>query len=285
MIIERCYLEISNTCNLSCSFCHKTRRGPRMMSEDEFRFLCARIKGSVKYLYLHLLGEPLIHPKLCDFIKIARENGMGVIITTNGTLLGERADELTKAAPHKVSVSLHAPEANGAFASDEYMRGVIGFARKASKDGIFVVLRLWNEGGLDLGNASIVASLESAFGEKDAWVKSRSGYRVADRVFLEFGERFDWPDMSAQDYGDDLFCYALREQFGILCDGTVVPCCLDADGEMALGNLFDSTLDEILSSPRAKAIFDNFTRHKAIEPLCRRCGYAAKTKRHREQKS
>ena len=60
----------------------------------------------------------------------------------------------------------------------------------------------------------------------------------------------------------------------MLCDGTVVPCCLDAEGTLALGNLFDTPLDEILASPRARAIYENFTNRRAIEPLCLRCDYA-----------
>ena len=61
----------------------------------------------------------------------------------------------------------------------------------------------------------------------------------------------------------------------MLVDGTVVPCCLDSAGVLDLGNLFQQNLDEVLASPRARAIYDGFTRHKAVEPLCRRCGYAA----------
>lgn len=91
---------------------------------------------------------------------------------------------------------------------------------------------------------------------------------------MEHGERFDWPDLTATDYGDCGFCYGLKDQFGVLCDGTVVPCCLDSDGVLALGNLFASPLEEILNSPRASAMREGFARRKAVEPLCRRCGYA-----------
>ena len=106
------------------------------------------------------------------------------------------------------------------------------------------------------------------------WVENTRGIRIRNKLYLEWGDRFEWPDMSADDHGSEVFCYGLRDQFGILCDGTVVPCCLDHDGDIALGNLFAQSLAEILSSPRAAAIYDGFSVGKAVEPLCRRCGYA-----------
>ena len=139
-------------------------------------------------------------------------------------------------------------------------------------------MRLWNSGGLEEGNASILHALEEAF--PGDWVSTRSGWRMADRIFLEKGERFDWPDLSAPEYEGDIFCYGLREQVGVLCDGTVVPCCLDAEGTVSLGSLFSQSLEEILSSPRARSIYDGFTHHKASEELCRHCGYAALRKMH-----
>ena len=108
------------------------------------------------------------------------------------------------------------------------------------------------------------------------WAEERRGTRVGNKTYLEYGDKFDWPDLSAPDTGDRGFCYGLRDQIGILCDGTVVPCCLDHEGDIALGNLFRQDMDEILDSPRAKAIYNGFSRKKAVEALCRRCGYATR---------
>ena len=94
------------------------------------------------------------------------------------------------------------------------------------------------------------------------------------RVYLEHGDKFDWPDLSAEDGGDQVFCYGLRDQIGVLCDGTVVPCCLDHEGDLALGNLLEQDLAEILESPRARAICHGFAQGVAAEELCRKCGYA-----------
>ena len=106
------------------------------------------------------------------------------------------------------------------------------------------------------------------------WTKNTRGYRIRDKVFLEYGEQFDWPDTDAPEGDDRIACYGMRDHFGILCDGTVVPCCLDSEGVIALGNVFTEELTDILSSERAAAICRGFQNRKAAEELYRRCGYA-----------
>ena len=274
-MLDRIYLEITNICNLDCSFCHKTTRAKKLMTEEEFDILLGKIENKSKYLYFHLMGEPTLHPLLPKFIGKARDRGFLAAITTNGSTLAEKGNALLASLPYKISISLHAPEANAAFSDPRYLDSCISFAKAAAEGGCFVALRLWNLGsGAD--NSEILDHLHTAF--PDEWVDLRGGssQRLATRIFLEWGERFAWPDPSLPecDPETDLFCYGLRDQIGILADGTVVPCCLDADANLALGNLFVSELDDILSSPRAKAIYDGFTRRRAAESLCRKCGYA-----------
>lgn len=276
-MLNKAYLEITNICNLSCSFCHKTARAKKLMSAQEFDFLTERLRGKIEYLYFHLMGEPTLHPLLPEFIRSAREKGFVPIITTNGSLLSEKGDALIEAKPHKVSISLHAPAANPAFADDSYLDNCAEFARKAEDSGIFTVLRLWNLGSEDeRENARVINRLHEKFPEE--WKPMRGGdsLRLHGKLFLEFGDRFDWPDPSAPSIGinDDCFCHGLRDQIGILVDGTAVPCCLDAEGYVNLGNLFETELETILNTPRARAIYDGFTRRRASEDLCRRCGYA-----------
>ena len=277
MAHNKAYLEITNVCNLSCAFCPGTHRSSGMLDEAQFRVLADRLYPWAEYLYFHLMGEPTAHPLLPDFLRYANEKGFRTMITTNGTLLAKRGESLLAdgVRPYKISISLHSFEANDIPMSfDDYIRGCIAFARSAAEHGIIVALRLWNldgraEGALHEKNEAVLSMLRSAFG--DDWHKNRSGYRLSERVFLEWGEKFDWPDLSSENVHDDGFCYALRDQIGILCDGTVVPCCLDHDGDMPLGNLFLQPLHEILSSPRAKAIYDGFTSHRCTEQLCRHC--------------
>lgn len=275
-MIRKAYLEITNLCNLSCTFCHKTARPPRTMTEAEFEKLTDRLVG-IRHLYFHLMGEPTIHPCLPRFIGIARRKGFLPILTTNGSLLSQKGDLLLQSPLHKVSISLHAPAANPAFADGAYLSTCIDFARRASEKGCIIALRLWNLGSAEEAeNEAILQTLHSAFPGEWEPVRRGNGYQLAPKLFLEWGERFDWPDPAAPALSEDaeIFCHGLRDQIGVLCDGTVVPCCLDADGNLALGNLLESDLDEILSSPRALAIYDGFTRRRAAEDLCRRCGYA-----------
>lgn len=278
-MIEKAYLEITNRCNLSCTFCHGTSRAQREMTEAEFEALTDRLAGEVKYLFFHLMGEPFLHPLLPQFVKRAREKGFLPAITTNGTLLGSRGAALLAAPPYKISISLHAPAANAAFSMPNYLPDCILIGKKLAAFGTIVAFRLWNIGGRgERENAAVLSALHEAF--PTPWEEKWSGYRLAERVFLEWGEEFDWPDMGAEALPREskLFCYALRNQVGVHADGTVVPCCLDADGVLALGNLHKSTLGEILAAPRAKAIYDGFTEHRPTEELCRRCGYARRFK-------
>ena len=276
-MISKAYLEITNICNLACSFCHGTRRAPRTLTESEFETLTDALRGKIKYLYFHLMGEPLSHPLLPRFIDRAKEKGFCPVLTTNGSLLGKRGGELMQALPDKISISLHAPAANAAFADPTYFDTCLAFARQAAEKGCIVALRLWNLGGEGEGeNAAILSRLHEAYPGEWTTTRRNSTRLGVERVYLEWSEHFEWPDPTANalDPDADLFCYGLRDQIGILSDGTVVPCCLDADGNLPLGNLFETPLDEILSSPRAKAIYDGFTAHRASEELCRRCGYA-----------
>lgn len=270
---RKVYLEISNMCNLHCRFCPGTKRAPRRLNEEEFRQILTKLRPYTNFLYFHLMGEPLCHPELSRFLSLAQAHGFRVIITTNGTLLPRQKDILLSApALHKINISLHAFEANNlSVPFADYLDSCFSFGR-AAQGGPLVVYRLWNQGGEDEKNAEILKAMEKAFPKP--WVTERRGTRIADRVYLEYGDRFDWPDLAAQEGSAEMFCYGLRDQIGVLCDGTVVPCCLDHEGDIALGNLLDQSMEEILSSPRAQALYNGFSRREAAEPLCRRCGYA-----------
>lgn len=272
---RKIYVEISNKCNLSCAFCPGTRRGSLAMSEERFAWLLPRLRPYTDYLYFHILGEPLCHPKLGRFLELAQAQGFKVILTTNGTLLKQK-QELLLASPalHKVHVSLHAFEANDlSVPFEDYLRDCFRFGQMAEGNKI-VVYRLWNEGGQNEMNQIILEQLHEAFPEK--WIHRRRGTAIGDRIFLEPGEKFDWPDLSAPERTGPFFCYGLRDQLGILADGTAVPCCLDHEGDIPLGNVFEEDLADILSTPRARAIYDGFSNGQAAEALCKRCGYAAR---------
>ena len=272
-MLKKAYLEIGNICNLSCSFCPGTKREKRFMSVEEFRVLASKLRVHTEYLYFHLMGEPLLHPYLEELLEIAAELSFKVIITTNGTLLEKRGESLLSSpAVHKVNVSLQSFEANMGGKLSEYISQCAAFADKAAEKGKICVLRLWNHNGLESLNGEIKTILEQFFPQP--WRESRMSLSLREKVWLEPGEKFDWPDLDVNDLGEQCFCYGLRDQIGVLCDGTVVPCCLDHEGYIALGNLLEDILDNILASPRAKAIYEGFSKRQAVEELCRKCGYA-----------
>ena len=269
---SRVYIEITNVCNMSCSFCHGHSREKKFMTQDEFEQILKKLEGQTKYIYYHLMGEPLLHPQLADFLKSASESDFRSVITTNGTLLNKKGEMLISSGVHKVSISLHSFEKNSPTAQQDYLKDVVSFSDAASKAGIIVVLRLWNNGFDDGRNDLTVEYLRSLL--QGEWVKNTKGIRIRDKLHIEWGDRFEWPDKAAPVQGDNVFCYGLRDHFGILCDGSVVPCCLDSDGELTLGNIFSGSIDEIMNSPAATAMREGFDRRTAVTDLCRRCGYA-----------
>lgn len=271
-MFSRIYVEISNICNMNCSFCHGHSRELKQMTTEEFKEILDKISGFTNYIYYHLMGEPLTHPQLPEFIKIASDKGFKSMITTNGTLLKQYGDKILEAGIHKVNISVHSFEDGTEEQFENYMVNLVDFAIKANNQGVIVVLRLWNNGFDNGRNNKIIDYLKTNI--NDEWNENSKGFKIRDKMFLEYGERFSWPDLNANVQASDVFCYGLRDHIGILSDGTVVPCCLDSEGAINLGNIFDDNLSDILNSERAKAIKCGFDCRKAVEELCQKCGYA-----------
>lgn len=303
MMIDRCYIEITNTCNLDCHFCPKHHRKRRQLSEEEFDLLTDRVRGKVCFLYFHLMGEPLLHPLLPQFVTMAREKGFKTVLTSNGTLL-HRAMALLDTLPHKIQLSLHSHESNARGELSEYMDQVMRFSTLAAGKGTCMVLRLWNQGGMDQENEEVMRLIEKYVPKP--WKERPDGFRLCDNLYLEFDRKFEWPGGGGKAASDDsdgkqeesdgkleaspskskqeYFCKALIKQIGVLSDGSLVPCCLDHDGDVILGNLFHQSLEEILASPRAQALVEGFRHHAATEPLCQSCESALVNKSFRGKK-
>ena len=280
MRFNKIYVEIGNVCNLSCSFCPTLKREKRQMTPDEFGVVCQKIRPYTDYIYLHLMGEPLCHPKLEELLCIAKAFGFKVCITTNGTLLEKKGSVLLEYADiiHKVSISLHCIEGNDIESRlADYMTLVTDFSKRSASQGIYTVLRLWNidtdeRAGENTQNVYIENRLRSEFPLE--WKKRCNGYGIADHIFLEYAGIFTWPDESEAEPTDSGYCHGLGDQIGILADGTVVPCCLDSEGNIALGNIFEESLDEILNGKRAENMINGFASREMREELCKKCSFA-----------
>ena len=274
---NRVYIEITNRCNLACDFCHGTKRPLGTMPPEDFRRIAEKLRGETSYLYLHVLGEPLLHPQLKELLAIAGELGFRVCLVTNGTLLHKRREELLAAKSlHKVSVSLHSFEGNGG-AGDlpAYLQQVWEVCLPLSERGVLCALRLWNEGTAPRLNGAVEAFLSQRIGrDVESLPRDARGNRtLRPNLFLERAERFGWPDLNAPESGAN-FCHGFTRQLAVLWDGTVTPCCLDSEGDIPLGNLLSQPLEEILQGERAAAMAAGFAARKPTEGLCRRCGYA-----------
>ncbi len=282
---KKIYIEITNVCNLACDFCPRTGRKAEFMSYATFAAILEQIKAYTDSLYFHVKGEPLLHPELGQFLDLCQEKGFQVNLTTNGTLIGQVQELLlTKPALRQINFSLHSTgQKDSRQNKAEYMAQIFSFSKAAmQKTKLFVSLRLWNLGENQTAdteerlNQELLAWIEEEFSLSEPireTVISHKNIQLAERIYLNQEYQFIWPDLALTEESRTGFCFGLRRQAAILVDGTVLPCCLDGEGVINLGNIKEKPFAEIIESKRSKNLFDGFTRKEAVEDLCRKCGY------------
>ncbi len=290
---KKFYIEITNRCNLDCSFCPKTGRKLEYMPVERFEKIIDEVKGFGYNFYLHVMGEPTSHPHLEQILKICKENNIRTNITTNGTLLDKVGDIIIENNVRMVSVSLHSFEANTLNKSMiAYLDSVMNFCYKCFESDTICELRLWNidrQSVYDKNqlNGQIIAylqdklaldfdlrqAMDSTLVETENGNQRKFNLRLKGRVFMGMAEHFEWPDINKPQCYNEGFCYGLRNQVAVLVNGDVVPCCLDSEGNIPLGNIFVQPFEEIINGTRARNIYDGFSNRKAVEPLCKTCGY------------
>jgi radical SAM protein with 4Fe4S-binding SPASM domain len=280
MRFKRAYLEITNLCNLQCPFCRKTARAPKVMSLAEFRLAAEQIRPYCEYLYLHVKGEPLTHPQLAQILEICAELKFQVNLTTNATLIAARKELLMNSPVlRQTNLSVHGYTEKTHGDLRKWLEELADYANGCSAAGKFTVFRMWNlnrSRETTHDGAEALAILAEQFpqgGNLIERAKSERSITLGKGIFLSFEEEFIWPSLENEDLGADGICYGGRTMVGILADGTVVPCCLDGEGECAMGNLFEVPFSEIISSPRFSRLSESFTNRHVVEPLCRKCGY------------
>ena len=287
---KKIYIEITNVCNLSCNFCPKTTRKYKFMNREEFNYIINEIKPYTNHVYFHLMGEPLLNENIEGFFEECHKNELMVNLTTNGTLLNKNSEKLINAKSlRQVNISLHSFEANESNVElYEYINRVTDFINEArEKSDIICAIRLWNMDNEELKGANKLnleilnlleknLNLDFSLAEK---LQETHKIKLKDKVYLNMAEKFNWPDISINSIGEEVFCHGLRNQVGILVDGTVVPCCLDSEGTIELGNVFKEPFVSILEGKRASDIYNGFSRRVAVEDLCKRCGYATRFKK------
>jgi radical SAM protein with 4Fe4S-binding SPASM domain len=284
---KKVYVEITSVCNLACSFCPPTSRKANIIKLDAFNHILDQIKPHTDYIYLHVKGEPLLHSRIDELLDASHAKGFKVNITTNGTLIKKNREKLLgKPALRQMNFSLHSFDGHeGSTNREEYLSNILSFAREAAEHNVIISFRLWN---LQRDQATTVEKrrnretlemLEKEFNldyKIEEKVVPGSGVKVANRIYLNQDHEFQWPSLQAPEDDGKGFCHALRSQAAILVDGTVVPCCLDGEGVINLGNINNTSFSEIVEGERANNLYDGFSRREAVEEMCRKCGYRKK---------
>lgn len=287
-MLERVYVEITNVCNLKCDFCPGTSREAAFMSVERFAHIASACLPLTERVFLHVMGEPLLHPDFSRIIDICSELGLTVEVSTNGRLLdSQRGQSLLSPSVRQINFSLQS------FAQDEQssehpaLHNIFELTSQAftQRPELYINYRLWNLGGRHEGcNLSILRAIAGYFGVDidPEYQKSRAGkaVRLLERLYLHMEPVFTWPEPAGGGAPVRAYCQAPFRQAAILADGSVVPCCLDRNGEMLLGNCFETPLEEILDSPRVRSIRGNFMRKFTTEALCRNCSYRERFSRY-----
>lgn len=276
-------LEITNICNLHCSFCPEVVRPARLIELDLFRRIIEQIAPLTEQVCFHLMGDPLCHPKLAELIAICHEYQTRIFLVSNGVLLRENhAELLLHPAVRQVCFSLHSFHDNFPDRDpSSYLERIFSFTETAfkSRPDLYINYRLWNLNelrGTGANNRETLARISKRFGLEaipEVDVRKKKSYYLKKRLFLHFDTEFVWPSLDLPILGTEGRCYGLSSHFGILVDGTVVPCCLDKEGAIPLGNVKDQSIQKILESERALAILTGFRKGKLVEDLCQRCQY------------
>ena len=268
---KKIYIEITNNCNLHCSFCSEVTRPRQYMSLEEFEIILKKIKDYTDIIYLHIKGEPLLHPNIIEFLKLAEKYNLKVNLTTNGTLFPNLSKELSNCKSlNKINFSLHSENS-----IPNYCEKIFESVENLSKN-IIVIYRLWTlkNNELDEKSTIIVEKLKEHYKLSKEIVeklKTTNNIKINPQIYVDKDNEFIWP--SINNHKSCGYCHALKTHIGILVDGTVVPCCLDSDGIINLGNIFTNTLEEIINSPKYQKLKKSFQDRNPSEELCKSCTF------------
>ena len=274
-MFKKIYIEITNICNLKCEFCIPCKRDLNMISISNFEEIVKKIHKYTNVVALHVKGEPLLHKNLKEILDILEKYNLQANITTNGTLIKENLEILKNAKCIKqLNFSLHSFLQNDHM-SDLYLKNIFDCVSELKN--ITISYRLWNLETIKENdiNDIIIKELESYYklDNLKEKLKLKNAFEINENIYINQDIEFTWPDISGKEIIEKGKCWALRKQIAILVDGTVVPCCLDNNGDIPLGNILEEDLETILNKPLSKTIKENFGNSKITCKLCKTCGF------------
>ena len=262
-MFKKIYIEITNNCNLNCDFCIGNERKKKFVSKEKFKLLLDKLNGYTKYLYFHVMGEPLLHPDVNELIDLAKDRYF-INITTNGYLVKRIEDNKNI---RQVNISLHSYNEKYNKSLAEYLDDILFASDKLVNNGTYIKYRLW------VGNRNrdkIIKKLEEKY---NVIIGNSENVKLAHNVYYEVEQEFIWPSMDNDYYNEVGSCMGCRSHIGILVDGTVVPCCLDSAGIINLGNIYKQDINDIIDDEIFKSLKQGFLDNKKIHELCRKCNF------------
>jgi len=268
---KKIYIEITNICNLSCSFCSIDNRVKESITLEKMEHILKNINNYTDYVYLHVKGEPLLHKELKEILDLCKKYNKKVNITTNGTLIKENIKELKHPVVRQINLSLHS-ENN----KQDYLEEIFETVDKLREK--IIIFRFWtmDNGKMNEKSTEIVEKIKKYYSLSTKTVekiKTEKHIKIRENLYIDKANEFIWPNLNNDYYNDKGTCYALKDQLAILVDGTVVPCCLDSEGIINLGNIYKNSLEEIINSERYQKMKLNFSNRKACEELCKHCSF------------
>ncbi|NBK97514.1 MAG: radical SAM protein [Erysipelotrichia bacterium] len=278
MKFSKVYIEITNRCNLNCHFCLQSKQVKKDMSIEEFKRIIQEVKQVSHNIYLHVKGEPLLHPHLDAILHICDEAKMRVNMTTNGTLLKDTFPLLMRhECIKKINVSLHCEHHD-----PQYYHHVLTSCDHLSKR-IYIMYRLWTllDHHLDDASLKIIEQLKHHYHLNEKIMndlKTKPNVKIKDTIYVDKDNEFVWPSLDNEIQNEVGYCHALKTHFAILVNGDVVPCCLDGEGIIHLGNIHQETIHEIMQKERFKRLKKSFQDRKPCEALCQKCGFLTRKK-------
>lgn len=266
-MLKKIYIEITNNCNLDCSFCIKNKRSKKFITLDEYSKVLKNIKPYTKYVYLHLMGEPLLHPKINEIIDMTSDIGINVNITTNGYLIDR---VVSNKNIRQLNVSLHSFEDKYKINLDGYLNKIFNTCEILNHNGTIINYRLWVNSKY---YKEIINRLEEKYNTKIKF-NHNGNFTLKDNIFISKKEEFTWPTLNSNEEGSSIgTCLALKDHIGILSNLDVVACCLDSNGDISFGNLNDNSLKDILSSKKFLKLKNEFENNIKSEKLCQNCNF------------
>ena len=272
MKFKRIYIEISNVCNLKCAFCIQNSRESKIMSVEEFHYILKEINDYSDYIYLHVLGEPLLHPNLKAILALCSQYHKKVMITTNATLLKKQLDTVCVDCVKQINLSIHSFPYHK---QCEYLNDIYECAKVLASKQIHVNYRLWSiqDQQLDEQAQLLLKQILMQYHKDLDQIKRLQRFDLANYIHLHFEEVFTWPTLTNEYVGDCGSCLGMKTMCAILSDGSVVPCCLDSKKEACLGNIFQTRFQDIIESDLVKQVISNFQNNKITLKLCKHCSY------------